>query len=191
MDLEDTIYVAPVLEEGDRLIIQPLEVRHSRHGSEPSNRSHAMTPTDQGALPSGGLQTIISWFARNHVAANLLMLAVVATGLLVSQNIRQEIYPTFTLDVVEITMEYRGASPEDVEQSIILPIESELRSMEIIREITATASEGSARISAELVPGSDRNRGLQEITAAVQRINLFPDEAEPPTIALDNGRRRG
>ncbi len=150
-----------------------------------------MTPTDQGALPSGGLQTIISWFARNHVAANLLMLAVVVTGLLVSQNIRQEIYPTFTLDVVEITMEYRGASPEDVEQSIILPIESELRSMEIIREITATASEGSARISAELVPGSDRNRGLQEITAAVQRINLFPDEAEPPTIALDNGRRRG
>ena len=76
-----------------------------------------MTPTDQGALPSGGLQPIISWFARNHVAANLLMLAVVATGLLVSQNIRQEIYPTFTLDVVEITMEYRGASPEDVEQS--------------------------------------------------------------------------
>ena len=150
-----------------------------------------MTPTDHGAQPSGGLQPIISWFARNHVAANLLMLAVVATGLLVSQNIRQEIYPTFTLDVVEITMEYRGASPEDVEQSIILPIESELRSMEIIREITATASEGSARISAELVPGSDRNRGLQEITAAVQRINLFPDEAEPPTIALDNGRRRG
>ena len=57
------------------------------------------------------------------------MLAVVATGLLVSQNIRQEIYPTFTLDVVEITMEYQGASPEDVEQSIILPIESELRSI--------------------------------------------------------------
>ena len=95
-----------------------------------------MTPTDQGTLPSGGLQSIISWFARNHVAANLLMLAVVVTGLLVSQNIRQEIYPTFTLDVVEITMDYRGASPEDIEQSIILPIESELRSMEIIREIT-------------------------------------------------------
>jgi len=63
--------------------------------------------------------------------------------------------------------------------------------MEIIREITATASEGSARIIAELIPGSDRNRGLQEITAAVQRINLFPDDVEPPVIALDNGRRRG
>jgi multidrug efflux pump subunit AcrB len=138
-----------------------------------------------------GFQGLTTWFAKNHVAANLLMLAVVVTGLLVSLNIRQEIYPTFTLDVVEISMEYRGASPEEVEQSIILPIESELRSMEIVREITATAREGSARIQAELIPGSDRNRGLQEITAAVQRINLFPDDAEPPTIALDNGRRRG
>ena len=138
-----------------------------------------------------GFQGLLTWFAKNHVAANLLMVAVVVTGLIVSLNIRQEIYPTFTLDVVEISMEYRGASPEEVEQSIILPIESELRSMELVREITATANEGNARILAELSPGSDRNRGLQEITAAIQRINLFPEDAEPPIIALDNGRRRG
>ena len=138
-----------------------------------------------------GFQGLLTWFAKNHVAANLLMVAVVVTGLIVSLNIRQEIYPTFTLDVVEISMEYRGASPEEVEQSIILPIESELRSMELVREITATANEGNARILAELIPGSDRNRGLQEITAAIQRINLFPEDAEPPIIALDNGRRRG
>ena len=150
-----------------------------------------MTSSEQTESVSSGFHALIVWFARNHVAANLLMLAVIASGLLVSRQIRQEIYPTFTLDVVEISMEYRGASPEDIEKSILLPIESELRTMEIIREITATASEGSARVQAELVPGSDRNRGLQEITAAIQRINLFPDEAEPPIIALDNGRRRG
>ncbi|MGA1015994.1 MAG: efflux RND transporter permease subunit, partial [Limisphaerales bacterium] len=150
-----------------------------------------MTSSGQTESVSSGFHALIVWFARNHVAANLLMLAVIASGLLVSRQIRQEIYPTFTLDVVEISMEYRGASPEDIEKSILLPIESELRTMEIIREITATASEGSARVQAELVPGSDRNRGLQEITAAIQRINLFPDEAEPPIIALDNGRRRG
>ncbi len=150
-----------------------------------------MTSNKKSAQSEQGFQGVLTWFAKNHVAANLLMVAVVVTGLLVSLNIRQEIYPTFTLDVVEISMEYRGASPGEVEQSIILPIESELRTMEIVREITATASEGSARIQAELIPGSDRNRGLQEITAAVQRINLFPEDAEPPIIALDNGRRRG
>ncbi len=133
----------------------------------------------------------MSWFARNHVAANLLMIAVVGSGLLVARQIRQEIYPTYTLDVVDIDMEYRGASPEEVEQSIVLPIESELRGMEIIREVDATASEGRASIMAELVPGTDRNRGLQEVTAAVQRIGLFPDDAEPPVTALNSGRRRG
>ncbi len=134
---------------------------------------------------------IMAWFARNHVAANLLMIAVVATGLLVAGHIRQEIYPTYTLDVVQIEMQYRGASPEEVEQSIIFPIEAELRGMEIIREIQARASEGRAMVMAELLPGTDRNRGLQEVTAAVQRINLFPEDVEPPTTTLEAGRRRG
>lgn len=133
----------------------------------------------------------LAWFARNSVAANLLMLAIVATGLAASQTIRQEVLPIFALDKVEIDMEYRGASPEEVERSIVLPIEAELRGMEIIRRIEAIASEGRARVTVELVPGSDRNRGLQEVTAAVQRVSTFPDEAEPPVIALGTGRRRG
>ncbi len=119
------------------------------------------------------------------------MFAVVVTGLLVARHIRQEIYPTFTLDVVQISMSYRGASPEEVEHSIILPIEAELQGMDSIRQVTAEARQGSASIEAELMPGTDRNRGLQEVTAAVQRISLFPDDAEPPVISLDSGRRRG
>lgn len=133
----------------------------------------------------------IAWFTRNSIAANLLMIAVVVVGLLVARSIRQEIYPTFTLDVVEIDMDYRGASPAEVEHSIIQPIESELRGMDLVRTVKSIAREGRAFVSAELVPGTDRNRGLQEITAAVQRISLFPDEAEAPEVSLDMGRRRG
>jgi multidrug efflux pump subunit AcrB len=133
----------------------------------------------------------IAWFTRNSVAANLLMIAVVVVGLLVARSIRQEIYPTFTLDVVEIDMVYRGASPAEVEHSIIQPIEAELRGMDLVRTVKSIARDGRAFVSAELVPGTDRNRGLQEITAAVQRISLFPDEAELPEVSLDMGRRRG
>lgn len=133
---------------------------------------------------------LLAWFAHNSVAANLLMAAVVIIGLVVAGNIRQEVYPEFALDAVEIEMEYRGSSPEEVERSIILPIEGELRGMEIVHKLTAIASEGRASIEVELTPGTDRNRGLQEITAAVQRISLFPDDAELPVIALDAGRRR-
>jgi multidrug efflux pump subunit AcrB len=137
--------------------------------------------------PSG----ILAWFARNHVAANLLMVAIVVIGLVIASGIRQEVYPTFALDTVGIRMEYRGASPEEVERSILLPIESELRGMELVRKINAVATEGRASVTVEIMPDFDRNRALQEITAAVQRISLFPNDAEPPVIALGDGRRRG
>ncbi len=134
---------------------------------------------------------LIAWFARNHVAANLLMLAVVVVGIVVARNIRQEIYPLFQIDTVEVSMQYRGASPEEVEQSIILPIESELRGLELTRRIESTASEGRASVSVEVMPSFDRNRALQEVTAAVARISLFPDEIEPPVVSLGTSRRRG
>ena len=134
---------------------------------------------------------LIAWFARNHVAANLLMLAVVVVGIAVARNIKQEIYPLFQIDTIEVDMQYRGASPEEVEQSIILPIESELRGLELTRRIESTASEGRASVSVEIMPSFDRNRALQEVTAAVARISLFPDEIEPPRVSLGTSRRRG
>jgi multidrug efflux pump subunit AcrB len=119
------------------------------------------------------------------------MIAVVVVGLVVARNIRQEIYPLYEIDTVVVDMQYRGASPEEVEQSIILPIESELRGLELSKRIESTASEGRAEVSVEIVPGFDRNRSLQEVTAAVARISLFPDEIEPPRISLGTDRRRG
>lgn len=134
---------------------------------------------------------LIAWFARNHVAANLLMIAIVVVGVAVALNIRQEIYPLFEVDTVDVNMQYRGASPEEVEQSVILPIESELRGLELTRRIESSASEGRAHVSVEIMPGFDRNRALQEVTAAVARISLFPDEIEPPLVSLGSSRRRG
>lgn len=134
---------------------------------------------------------LIAWFARNHVAANLLMIAIIVVGVAVALNIRQEIYPHFEVDTVDVTMQYRGASPEEVEQSVILPIESELRGLELTRRIESSASEGRANVSVEIMPGFDRNRALQEVTAAIARISMFPDEIEPPLVSLGTSRRRG
>ncbi|MDF1860312.1 MAG: efflux RND transporter permease subunit, partial [Verrucomicrobiales bacterium] len=133
---------------------------------------------------------VVAWFARNDVAANLLMIAIVATGLIVAQKIRQEVYPVYETNTVEIDMDYRGASPEEVERSVILPIEAELRGMELVRRLVSVAREGNASVDVELMPNFDRNRALQEITAAVQRVSLFPDDVEPPVITLGSGRRR-
>ncbi len=133
---------------------------------------------------------LLAWFTRNHHAANLLMLVVLAVGIISIFKIKQEVFPVFVLDTVEINVQYRGAGPEEVEQSVIVPIESELRGLEMIRRLEAVASEGRAQVTAELFPGFDRNRALQEVTAAVQRISVFPDEIEPPVISLGEGRRQ-
>ena len=133
---------------------------------------------------------MIAWFARNDVAANLLMLTIVITGVLVARGIRQEVYPIYELNEVEIDMDYRGASPEEVERAVILPIEAELRGMELVKRVVSVAREGNASVAVEVMPNFDRNRALQEVTAAVQRVSLFPDEVEPPVITLGAGRRR-
>ncbi|MCB1062880.1 MAG: efflux RND transporter permease subunit, partial [Verrucomicrobiae bacterium] len=129
-----------------------------------------------------GERGVIAWFARNDVAANLLMLTIVITGVLVARGIRQEVYPIYELNEVEIDMDYRGASPEEVERAVILPIEAELRGMELVKRVVSVAREGNASVAVEVMPNFDRNRALQEVTAAVQRVSLFPDEVEPPVI---------
>ncbi|MGB6219428.1 efflux RND transporter permease subunit [Haloferula sp.] len=133
---------------------------------------------------------LIPWFARNPIAANLLMIALVALGIISIFKIKQEVFPTFVLDTVVVDVQYRGASPVEVEQSVIVPIESELRGLEMVRRLEAVAQEGRGVVTAEIFPGFDRNRALQEITAAVQRIPVFPDEIEPPLVLLGEGRRR-
>lgn len=133
---------------------------------------------------------LLAWFAKNHVAANLLMFAIIATGIVTAFSIKQEVFPSFERDTVTIRMVYLGASPEEVERTIVQPIEAEIRGLEIVKRLESIASESSAQVTIEIRSGYDRNRALQEVTAAVQRINLFPSDAEPPVITLGDGRRR-
>ena len=118
-----------------------------------------------GIIPEGE-KGILAWFARNHVAANLLMITIVVTGILVARNIRQEVYPVYELNTVEIDMDYRGASPEEVERSIIVPIESELRGMELVRRIVSISREGSGYVEIEVMPAMMRIISTGEILRA-------------------------
>ncbi|HUF85837.1 MAG TPA: efflux RND transporter permease subunit [Thermohalobaculum sp.] len=131
----------------------------------------------------------IDWMARHSVAANLLMLVLILGGVFMTSQIRQELFPSYELDTVTVSVALPGAAPEEVEQSIILAIEEEMRPIEGIDKLTATAGEGSARIVAELSPDEDRQLVYNNIQQAVARITTFPDEAERPRITLDARRR--
>ncbi len=58
----------------------------------------------------------VKWMAKNHVAANLLMLALIIGGLIMGPNIKQEVFPEVSLDRVSVSVPYPGAGPEEVEE---------------------------------------------------------------------------
>jgi multidrug efflux pump subunit AcrB len=129
----------------------------------------------------GGL---IAFMARNHVAANLLMLLFVVGGILVASQIKQEVYPAYELDVVNFNMSLPGATPEEVEEGILLPAEEAVRGLEVVKRIESTAVEGSGRMSIELLEEVDPNRALQDVNNAIGRVSSFPEEAERPRVEL-------
>ncbi|WP_022667849.1 efflux RND transporter permease subunit [Desulfospira joergensenii] len=131
----------------------------------------------------------LAWMAGNSVAANLLMAVLLVGGLFMGFTIKQEVFPEFSLDVVNISISYPGASPEEVETGIILAVEEAVQDLEGIDEITASANEGSAAIMVEAMEGADINRLWQEIKSEVDRISTFPDESEDPVITIVSRKR--
>ena len=124
----------------------------------------------------------IDWLARNPVAANLLMVLIVAAGLTASREIVDEAFPQADLDVIGIDVPFLGAAPEDVETGVVLRIEEAIRNIEGIRQIRSTASPGSASVRLDLELGADAQRVLDEVTVAVQAITTFPAATEKPII---------
>jgi len=128
----------------------------------------------------------IAWMVRRPIAANLLMFIFIGGGIWTALNIQKEVFPQFQLDVVEVSVEYPGAAPAEVEQGILLPVEEAVRGVQGIKEMTSTAREGSGSISLELVSGSDRMKAFQDIDQAVNRIRTFPDDIEAPEVRLQS-----
>ncbi len=135
----------------------------------------SIPPADEARGP-------VAFMARNKVAANLLMVFLVAAGLFSLRGIVQEVFPEFSLDQVSISVVYPGATPEEVEESIVRKIEEQIESVEGVKEITASASEGLGSVSVELKLGTDVSQALDDIKAEVDQITTFPVSAERPEV---------
>ncbi|MBU1138078.1 MAG: efflux RND transporter permease subunit, partial [Proteobacteria bacterium] len=140
-------------------------------------------------ITSSWNQGLLAWMAGNRVAANLLMLIFIIGGLISVTMITQEVFPSYDLDIVDVSVRYPGASPEEVEEGIILAMEEEIRALENVERVTAVAWEGSASITVELLAGADPNKSLQDIKNSVDRITSLPDDVERPLVSLQTRRR--
>ncbi|WP_028305383.1 efflux RND transporter permease subunit [Oceanospirillum maris] len=128
---------------------------------------------------------MIAWFARNHVAANLMMIAILLAGVFSLVNkVPLEVFPALEFDQVDVSVSMRGASPEDMEQGVAVIIEQNIQDLEGIEKIVSRSSEGSTQVSIEVADGYDPKDMLTDIKARVDAISNLPDDADRPVISL-------
>ena len=122
--------------------------------------------------------------ANHGVAPNLLMAFLIIGGFVMSLMIRKEFIPAFDADVVNISVAYVGATPTEMEQGVILPIENKLTSLNGIKRVSSQATQGSAFVNVEIELGFDKQQVYQEVQQAVDSIVTFPAQMERPIVKL-------
>ena len=125
---------------------------------------------------------IIFWFSRNHVAANFLMLLIAVIGLGTWPQIKKEIFPTTSIDAVNIAIPYPNATPEEVEKGIIVPIEEAIQDVDGIDVIRSTASQSVGSVFVEVATGYDVRNVMDDIKTRVDAIQNLAEEAEEPVL---------
>jgi len=136
------------------------------------------------------MHAMIGWFARNSVAANLLMAIIFFLGIqAVMERIPLEVFPEFERDVITVQMSYRGATPAEVEEGVVIRIEEAIQDLQGIERITSNANEGVARVRIELDQNTDPRDMLDDVKNRVDAISTFPDNSERPTYGVVQFRR--
>ncbi len=131
----------------------------------------------------------IAWFARNHVAANLLLGIIVLAGLVSLSKMPQKSFPDIDINLITVTVEYLGAAPEEVEAGVCIRIEEELEGITGVERIRSTASEGVCAVRIELFEDADMARALDDVKNRVDAIDTFPEETEKPVITQATPQR--
>ena len=126
---------------------------------------------------------MIAWFARNSVAANLLMAFIAVSGVIGLSNIRGEDFPLVALDMLTVEVPYLGAAPEEVEEGVCIRIEEAILGIDGIKQVTSTAAENMGTVLIEVELGADVRRVLDDVKTRVDAIDTFPEETEKPIIA--------
>ncbi|SQH75431.1 AcrB/AcrD/AcrF family protein [Shewanella benthica] len=126
---------------------------------------------------------IIAWFARNSVAANLLMAFLILGGLFSSYFlVNKEIFPSYELNYLQISVAYPGAAPQEIEEGINIKIEESIQNINGIKKVTSIASDGFGNVTIEVEDNYDPQDILDEAKLAIDAISTFPDNIEKPNI---------
>lgn len=130
----------------------------------------------------GLVRGFVQLFTTHKVAANLLMSLMILAGLMGLNKLNTQFFPEFELDVVIVQVIWPGASAEDVQDAITIPIEQQLKSVNYIRKVYADSRRGMSQIRLEVEEFADLDKVLDEVKQQVSYITTLPEEAEEPLI---------
>jgi multidrug efflux pump subunit AcrB len=140
--------------------------------------SNTIPPTQHGNHQGG----IIGWFARNSVAANLLMFLVIVLGALQVNSLRKEAFPSMEPDKLTISVQYRSGSAKQSEEGVAIKIEDQLEDVLGIKSISSNATINGATVTVEKQSDYDLDILLRDVRAKVDSISNFPVDAKNPVI---------
>ncbi len=125
---------------------------------------------------------LIRFSINNPLLTNLMLGIVVVLGVLSWRSMPQEMFPTIELDKVRIQVEFEGASPEEVERQVTIPVEEEFDGMAEIDVMTSTSHEGMSSVIIKLKSGTDVDQFMRDAQTALDQITDLPEEAEEPEL---------
>ncbi len=129
------------------------------------------------------MKKIVAYFIKYPVAANILIAGFVLLGVMGMLSLKSAFFPLNESRIISISVMYPGASPQEMEEGIVLKIEDNLRGLVGIDRFTSVSSENSARITVEVIKGYDVDAVLQDVKNAVDRVPSYPVGMEPPVIS--------
>jgi len=129
-------------------------------------------------------QDVIGIFAQHKVAANLLMFILIVAGLVSLTRLNTQFFPNFALDFVTVRVEWRGASAEDVEDSISSRVEQELRTIDYVKKMTSTSSYGASIVALEFEEGTEMGKALDQVKDKIGQLRNLPSDSEIPEVNL-------
>ncbi|MGB1425656.1 MAG: efflux RND transporter permease subunit, partial [Paracoccaceae bacterium] len=133
---------------------------------------------------------ILSYFTRHGTAANLLLVVLIIAGLVSLPRMRAQFFPDVIIDNVTVSVAWRGAGAEDVDDAIVQLLEPALLSVEGVTGAKSTSREERASILLEFEPGWDMARAAADIETAVDQVTTLPDDAEDPLVRRGAWRDR-
>ncbi len=128
------------------------------------------------------MKSMIEFCLKNRVAGNLFAVIIIVSGLISLGTLNVRLFPEIVLNSINITVPYPGATPKEIETSIVKPIEEQVEGLEGVQKITALAAPGIASVLVKLDEGVDISQMLDDVKAEIDRITVFPQRAEEPQV---------